>query len=108
MVTARALREQGYSVLEATTGEEALRVARDHGRDQIHLLLTDVVMPQMGGQELADRLREVRPEMKVLLFSGYTDESVAYHNVLEPGTAFLQKPFTRAVLARKARELLDR
>ena len=107
-MAARILREQGHTVLEAATGEEALRVAKEKGEDRIHLLLTDVVMPRMGGRELADRLRVDRPDIKVLFFSGYTDEAVARHGVLDRGAAFLQKPFSPAALARKVRELLDR
>jgi len=107
-VAARTLREQGYTVLEAATGDEALRVASEHGGKTIHLLLTDVVMPQMGGKVLAGRLRANRPDIRVIFFSGYPSEAIAHYGVLDPGTAFLLKPFSPAVLARKAREVLDR
>ena len=90
----RLLSQQGYRVLEATNGEEALHVAQEHGGEKIHLLLTDVVMPQMGGKELADQLKIFRPDVKVLYTSGYTDDAIVHHGVLEPGTHFLQKPFS--------------
>jgi two-component system CheB/CheR fusion protein len=107
-MAASLLRELGYTVLEATNGEEALRVARENAGKEIHLLLTDVVMPQMGGKALADQLRKEYPDMRMLFMSGYADESIASHDVLGPSTAFLQKPFLSAVLARKIRELLDK
>jgi signal transduction histidine kinase/CheY-like chemotaxis protein len=99
------LRRNGYIVLEARHGLDALRVAERHP-DVIHLLVTDVVMPHLNGRELADRLAEVRPAMKVLFMSGYTDHA-AMHRHLTPGAAFLQKPFTPATFARKVRSMLD-
>lgn len=107
-VTACTLREQGYTVLEAGNGEEALLLARGLAGEKIHLLLTDVVMPQMGGRVLAERLRGEHPDTKVLFFSGYPGEGIVHHGVLAPGAAFLQKPFTPAGLAWKVREVLDR
>lgn len=104
----RILRNQGYTVLEATNGSEAIRVAHEHARDEIHLLLTDIVMPQMGGKELADRLRLIRPGIKVLFTSGYTDNTIVQHGLLDPDIAFLEKPFSPAALVRKVREVLDR
>ncbi len=104
----RLLCQQGYTVLQATNGEEALRVAQDHGGDKIHLLLTDVVMPQMGGKELADQLKLLIPEIKILYTSGYTDNAIVHHGVLDPGTHFLQKPFSPKTLSHKVREVLDR
>jgi two-component system, cell cycle sensor histidine kinase and response regulator CckA len=102
-----ALREQGYAVLEAANGDEALRVAAEHGGREIHLLLTDVVMPRLGGKQLAEQLSGVRGWTKVLYMSGYTDDAIVHRGVLDPEVAFLQKPFTGAALARKVREVLD-
>jgi CheY-like chemotaxis protein len=99
------LRRNGYVVLEARHGLDALRVAERHP-DTIHLMVTDVVMPHMSGRDLADRLSEVRPKLKVLFISGYTDHA-AMHRHLTPDAAFLQKPFTPETLARKVRSMLD-
>jgi two-component system cell cycle sensor histidine kinase/response regulator CckA len=101
-----ALRSLGYVVLEAGDGEVALRVCREyHGG--IDLLVTDVVMPNLGGRDLATQLHVLRPQTRVLYLSGYTDDAVFRHGVLEPGTAFLPKPVTPSALARKVRETLD-
>ena len=100
-----ALSDQGYQVLEAEHGEEALRVAGEHG-DEIPLVLTDVVMPKMGGRELVEQLRKVRPGIRVLYMSGYA-ASIDDQDVIEPGTSFLRKPFTLADMLRKVREVLD-
>jgi len=105
-VTKQVLERQGYVVLEAPDGEAALRLAQQH-RGPIHLLLTDVVMPRVSGRELAERLTQVRPDMRVLYASGYTDDSVVRHGILELGTAYLQKPFSPESLARKVRDVLD-
>jgi len=105
-VTKQVLERQGYVVLEAPDGEAALRLAQQH-RGPIHLLLTDVVMPRVSGRELAERLTQVRPDMRVLYASGYTDDSVVRHGILELGTAYLQKPFSPESLARKVRNVLD-
>jgi two-component system, cell cycle sensor histidine kinase and response regulator CckA len=99
------LRRHGYVVLEARHGVDALRLAERHP-DDIHLMITDVVMPHMGGRELAERFAAVRPKMKVLFISGYTDQAVM-HRHLMPGSAFLQKPFTPEAFARKVRNVLD-
>jgi two-component system cell cycle sensor histidine kinase/response regulator CckA len=106
VLAAQLLREQGYTVLEAGNGEEALRLTEAQIEPEIHLLLTDVVMPQMGGKELADRLQAERPNLKVLFTSGYTDDAIVHHGVLEPGIAFLEKPFTASTLLRKVRQTL--
>ena len=106
-VTARALRELGYQVLEAVDGEEALEVARGDGR-AVDLLLTDVVMPRLSGRELARRLQAESPRVKVLFASGYTDDTVLRHGIQAEELDFLAKPFTVEGLARKVRELLDR
>jgi two-component system cell cycle sensor histidine kinase/response regulator CckA len=95
----------GYTVLVARDGASALDVARTYG-GEIHLVVTDVVMPGMSGRELAAHLKELRPGVKVLYVSGYTDEKIAAHGVLEPGTNFLQKPFTPSVLVRRVRDVL--
>ena len=94
-------------MLEATNGVEALHVAQEHGGEK-SISLTDVVMPQMGGKELADQLNLFRPDIKVLYTSGYTDDAIVHHGVLEPGTHFLQKPFSLRTLSHKVREVLDR
>lgn len=101
----RILAAQGYQVLEARHGEDALLVCEQHP-GPIHLLLTDVVMPEMGGPELAERLAPFRREMKVLYMSGYTDDAIVHHGVLTSGAAYLQKPFTPEALARKVWEVL--
>jgi PAS domain S-box-containing protein len=101
----RLLRMQGYTVLSAPSPAEAISAARAAGR--IDLLVTDVIMPGMNGREMASVLAAERPRMRVLYMSGYTDAAIAQQGILEPGTAFLSKPFTPDVLARKVREVLD-
>ena len=96
----------GYRVLEAADPAAALALARAHPGD-IHIVVSDVVMPGQSGLQLARQIAADRPLVKVLFMSGYTDEAIVRHGLLDPGSNFLQKPFTPAVLARKVREVLD-
>ena len=106
VVTEGILRRSGYHVIDARNAGEALLLSEKHpGR--IHLLLSDVVMPQISGPDLAKRLARARPDMKVLCMSGYTDDSIVRHGVLEARIAFLQKPITPQGLTTKVREVLD-
>jgi signal transduction histidine kinase len=105
-VACAVLERYGYRVLEASHGDEALRILRAH-REPIHLLLSDVVMPSMSGPELARLVQLEHPGIRVLYASGYTDDAIVRHGVLDPGVAFLQKPFTPTALLRKVREMLD-
>jgi len=107
-LAARVLRKQGYRLLEASNGSEALRMAEKRVGEDIHLILTDVVMPGMIGRELADRLHALFPKMKVLYMSGYTNNAIVHHGILEEGMNYIQKPFTLESLARKVREVLDK
>ncbi|MFO1489573.1 MAG: ATP-binding protein [Kiritimatiellia bacterium] len=100
-----ALERQGYKVLATTSPGEALRLAETHAGD-IHLLLTDVIMPEMNGRDLARRLLSLHPELKRLFMSGYTADVIAHHGVLEPDVHFIQKPFSNTVLVAKVREVL--
>ncbi len=100
------LEQAGYVVLEAADAGEALALCERHP-GPIHLVLTDVVMPQMNGRQLADRLCAMRPGLPVLFMSGYTDGAIMLHGMLESGLAFLQKPFTPQSLARRVRQVLD-
>jgi PAS domain S-box-containing protein len=100
------LRSYGYKVIDAAKGDEALRICGAR-KGQISLMITDVIMPYMSGRELADRLRELHPEMLVLYISGYTDDAMIRHG-LPQSAGLLQKPFTRSTLARKVRSVLDR
>jgi CheY-like chemotaxis protein len=97
---------QGYTVVAAANPDEALAIIRDF-KGQIDLMVTDVVMPGMSGRQLAERLAKILPDLKVLFVSGYTDDAIVHHGFLDPGTAFLQKPFTPQALARKVREVIE-
>jgi CheY-like chemotaxis protein len=101
------LGSRGYTVLEASNAPEAVRISNDFA-GPIHILLTDVVMPEVSGRELADQLRQLRPEMRLLYMSGYTEDTIVHHGVLTSDVGFLQKPFTPDLLLRKVRETLDR
>jgi len=101
-----ALEARGYNICPARNGNQALAMAARQDL-KIDLLITDVVMPGIGGRELAQRLNALRPSVKVLYLSGYTEDAIVHHGVLDPGTAFLQKPFTLDALACKVREVLD-
>jgi CheY-like chemotaxis protein len=99
------LEGSGYTVLEAANGADAIRLAAQH-QGPIHLLLTDVVMPGMDGPKVAAYMTRIYPGIKVLYASGYTDDAIVHHGVLDSGVALLQKPFTRAALTSKVREVL--
>jgi signal transduction histidine kinase len=101
------LAAQGYEVLSATNGQDALHVARDHKGPPIRLVVTDVIMPVMGGKVMAEWLKATYPGLKILFTSGYTDDASAHHGVLEKGMEFLAKPYSPATLARKVRSMLD-
>jgi CheY-like chemotaxis protein len=104
-LTREMLEVRGYHVLEASDGKDALNICKTYA-GRIHLTLTDVVMPGMTGRELAEQVAEIRPETKVLLMSGYTDE-ISKAGFLYPGLHFIEKPFTSNALTTKIRELLD-
>jgi two-component system cell cycle sensor histidine kinase/response regulator CckA len=105
LVVRRVLQKQGYTVLEAKDGEEALRALEEHP-GEVHLLITDVVMPGMSGRELVRRVSELRACPRVLYMSGYSEDMVANHGILDPGVALIEKPFTPESLARRVREIL--
>ncbi len=104
--TMKALKRLGYTVLHASNGNEAIGLAGQH-RGRIHLLLTDVVMPGMNGRQLAERLVSIYPGMQILYSSGYTENMIAHHGVIEEGLSFIGKPYTPQVLAMKIREVLS-
>jgi CheY-like chemotaxis protein len=104
-ITRAILERLGYTPLTADKPQEALRLAREYS-GEIHLLITDVVMPEMNGRELAKHLAVLRPAMKCLYMSGYTADVIAHHGVIDEGVSFIQKPFTVHELAGKIREVL--
>jgi PAS domain S-box-containing protein len=103
----QVLERQGYRVLEAANGNETLRVCKEY-KDKIHLMVSDVVMPGMSGRELAEQIKSLHPEIKVLYTSGYADERIVHYGVLREGVNYIQKPFTMEGLARKVREVIDK
>jgi two-component system cell cycle sensor histidine kinase/response regulator CckA len=107
-MVANVLTDQGYTVIQASNGDEALRIAQEQGRRRIDLLLSDIVMPQMGGAELARRMRDLKPQTKIILTSGYSDEPIFRNGSLDSKIEFIQKPFVPAALASKVRDVLDR
>jgi CheY-like chemotaxis protein len=100
------LKENGYNVMGASGGEEAIRLCRNH-KEPIHLLITDVVMPKMSGKDVARSLQMVHPETRVLFMSGYTDEAIVHHGIIDSHIAFIQKPFSEPALMQKVRDVLD-
>jgi len=100
------LQPLGYQLIGASSGEEALKAGNTF-KGSVGLLLTDVILPGMHGKELADALRARRPKMKVIFMSGYADNAIVHQGILDPGIAFLQKPMTPGMLARKVRDVLD-
>ena len=105
-LTRQFLENRGYTVLEAADGAAAVQICVAH-QGTIHLLLTDVIMPGMNGRELANRVAEIRPNMKVLYMSGYTENAIGHNGTLDAGIKLLQKPFTLQALQAKVREVLD-
>jgi signal transduction histidine kinase/CheY-like chemotaxis protein len=105
-ITSTILKKQGYTILTANTPGEAIRLASEHG-DKIHLLMTDVVMPEMNGKDLAKNLQSLYPQLKCLYMSGYTSNVIAHHGVLDEGVNFIQKPYSLPDLANKVRDVLD-
>jgi two-component system, cell cycle sensor histidine kinase and response regulator CckA len=101
-----ALRRSGYTVLAAESGHEALELVRNHA-GAIHLLITDVMMPDMDGPELVRQLSAIRPDTRALFMSGYMDDSLADRAILSANTNFIQKPFSPTTIAQKVREILD-
>ena len=101
------LEAQGYQVLSAANGQEGLHMASNHLGSPIRLVITDVIMPLMGGRVMAEWLKTTDPDLKILFTSGYTDDALAQHGVMEEGIEFLAKPYAPAALVRKVRELLD-
>ena len=106
-LTVRILKNQGYRILEASDGGVALLICKRYG-SPIHLMVTDVVMPGINGRELAKQIASFRQEMKVLYMSGYTENAIVHHGILDEKMDYLQKPFTMEGLVKKVREVLDK
>ena len=106
-VVCKLLQRYGYTITQASNGDEALETIAKSGQGEIDLLITDVIMPGMGGKDLSEKLHDKYPELKVLYISGYTDNSIVHNGVLEERVAFLQKPFSVQNLTQKVREVLD-
>jgi len=105
-MTRKILKKYGYNVLAVQDGDEAVRVGEQY-EPPIHLMVTDVIMPKMSGREVARRMEHMRPGMKVLYMSGYTDNAVVHHGILDEDLRYIQKPFTPEDLAFKVREAID-
>jgi len=105
-LTTRILRERGYTVLEASNGAEALDIAQTY-QEEIHLLITDVIMPGLSGRDLSGKITASRPGIRTLFVSGYTDNAIVHHGILDADVSFLQKPFSVQSLCLKVRETLD-
>lgn len=105
-VTTLMLEREGYTILAAASPKEAVRIENSHP-DKIDMLLTDVVMPEMNGQDLAEKILSDFPGMKCLFMSGYTANVIAHHGILDKGVHFIQKPLSRNTLCAKVREVLD-
>ncbi|MEO7931744.1 MAG: response regulator [Chthoniobacterales bacterium] len=106
-LAASVLEAQGYTVLRANNGQDGLHMAREHKGEPISLVVTDVIMPRMGGKVMAEWLQATYPDIKILFTSGYTDDAIAKHGVLETGVHFLPKPYTTSILIQRVREMLD-
>ena len=104
-LTVAILRNCGYQVQDSSNAFEALILLKRNPR--FDLVITDVIMPQMSGKELYDQIKDQLPHIKVMLISGYTDDALAHHGVLDENLSFLEKPFSPAKLAKKVREILD-
>ncbi len=102
----KILKQLGYSVIHAENGKSAVETAKSHD-GEIDLLITDVIMPEMNGDELASKISEIQPGIKVLFTSGYTEDVISPHGILEEGAQFIGKPYKPQELAEKIRELLD-
>jgi CheY-like chemotaxis protein len=106
-LTAKVLRQYGYRILESANGSEALRLCEAR-RDEIHMMITDVIMPGMSGRDLADKIAALHPDIRVLYISGYTAELICHDDITGSAFAYLQKPFTPLALACKVRAILNR